>query len=284
MTLPDFAVGAVKAYLSRLEHERQLSPHTVASYRRDLNDFFSFASKAGADRIGAVDRRLVRRYIADLTTRDFARRSIARKASSVRAFYADEVRRGKVDTNPAEGVAVPRASQTLPQVLPAAGLIAVLDGLNGSEPLVLRDRAVLELLYGCGLRVAELVAMTTSDTAASGFIRIVGKGHKARDLPVGAQALDALNRYLANGRPALATDNAGDALWVGSRGDKLDSRGIRHIVRLHLDTHPHALRHSFATHLLEGGADLRAVQELLGHSDLSTTQPRCTASSTVPTR
>lgn len=270
--LPEFARDEVEAYLSRLEHERQLSPHTVASYRHDLGDFFALASKAGADRIGAVDRRIVRRYIANLTTRGFARRSIARKASSVRAFYADEVRRGNVDTNPAEGVSVPRISQTLPRVLPAAGLIALLDELSGSEPLVLRDRAVLELLYGCGLRVAELAGMTTADTAADGFIRIVGKGRKDRDVPVGTQARDALTRYIANGRPALATDNAGSALWVGSRGGKLDSRGIRRIVRLRLGTYPHALRHSFATHLLEGGADLRAVQELLGHNELATTQ------------
>ena len=270
--LPDFARADVEAYLSRLEHERQLSPHTLTSYRHDLTDFFALAAKSGADRIGTVDRRIVRRYIANLTTRGYARRSIARKASSVRAFYADELRRENVDTNPAEGVSVPRISQTLPRVLPAAGLISLLDDLSGSEPLVLRDRAMLELLYGCGVRVAELAGMSTDDRATDGFIRIVGKGRKDRDMPVATPARDALARYLNDGRPALATAKAGNAMWVGSRGGKLDPRGIRRVVRLRLGTYPHALRHSFATHLLEGGADLRSVQELLGHNQLATTQ------------
>ena len=270
--LPDFARADVEAYLSRLEHERQLSPHTVTSYRHDLKDFFALAAKLGAGQIGTVDRRMVRRYLANLTTRGYARRSIARKASSVRAFYADELRRENVDTNPAEGVSVPRISQTLPRVLPAAGLISLLDDLSGSEPLVLRDRAILELLYGCGVRVAELAGMTTDDSAADGFIRIAGKGRKVRDMPLGTQARDALARYFDQGRPALATERAGRAMWVGSRGGKLDPRGIRRVVRLRLGTYPHALRHSFATHLLEGGADLRAVQELLGHNELATTQ------------
>ena len=272
LSLPAWARPSVDAYLDRLTLERRLSSHTVASYRRDLSSFFLFADAAGATALDAVDRRLVRRYVADLSAQGLAGRSIARKASAVRAFYADAVRRSLVPSNPAEGISVPRAPQSLPRVLPAATIAAALDRLDGDDPVALRDRAILELLYGCGLRVAELAGLTSEAVAGRSFIRIDGKGGKQRDVPVGEPARRAVEAYLGDGRGRLAGPTAGDALWVGVRGAALDARGIRRVVAVRLGTFPHALRHSFATHLLEGGADLRAVQELLGHNELATTQ------------
>ncbi len=271
-SLPAWACVQVEAYLDRLALERRLSPNTVSSYRRDLQAFFGFADGAGVSDLEGVDRRVVRKYGADLSSRGLASRSIARKASAVRAFYADAVRRSMVPANPADGISVPRIPQSLPRVIPAMTLAVALDQLDGTDPVSLRDRAILELLYGCGLRVAELAGLTRRRVADLSFIRIDGKGGKQRDVPVGAPANRALVAYLSNGRDHLAGPGAGDALWVGVRGSALGARGIRRIVAARLGTFPHALRHSFATHLLEGGADLRAVQELLGHNELATTQ------------
>jgi site-specific recombinase XerD len=270
--IPDWARVHVEAYLDRLALERRLSPNTVSSYRRDLESFFVFADAAGVDGLDAIDRRLVRRYVADLSAQGLASRSIARKASSVRAFYSDAVHRSTVESNPADGITVPRVPQSLPRVIPSAALTAALDQLDDPDPVTLRDRAILELLYGCGLRVAELAGLTCRQVADRSFLRIDGKGGKQRDLPIGEPARRALDRYLADGRNHLAGPAAGDALWVGVRGAALGARGIRRVVAARLGTFPHALRHSFATHLLEGGADLRAVQELLGHNELATTQ------------
>lgn len=272
LSLPVWARARVEAYLDRLTLERRLSPNTVTSYRSDLESFFAFVEAAGVSGFDSVDRRLVRRYVADLSAREYASRTIARKASAVRAFYSDAVRRSIVEINPAEGISVPRAPQSLPRVIPSATLATALNQLDDDDPVTLRDRAILELLYGCGLRVAELSRLTVQQVADRSFLRIDGKGGKQRDLPVGAPARKALDRYLANGRNRLAGPEAGEALWVGVRGAALDGRGIRRIVAARLGTFPHALRHSFATHLLEGGADLRAVQELLGHNELATTQ------------
>lgn len=270
-SLPAWAHAPVEAYLDRLASERRLSPHTVVSYRGDLEGFFAFADAGGAKRLSEVDRRLVRRFVANLSSEGLAGRSMRRKASAIRAFYADAVRRDLLASNPADGVSVPRLSQSLPRVLPVGAISAALDGLDAVDPITLRDRAVLEVLYGCGLRVAEVAALTC-DAVGRSFIRIDGKGGKQRDVPVGDPARRALEAYLAGGRGQLAGPAAGDALWVGVRGGALDVRGIRRIVSSRLGTFPHALRHSFATHLLEGGADLRAVQELLGHNELATTQ------------
>jgi len=213
---------------------------------------------------------VVRRFLAHLDTRGYARRSVARKASAVRTFLEDAARRGVIPANPAAGVPQPRRPRTLPRALPAPLLGRLLDGLGGEDPLALRDRALLELLYGTGLRVSEVAALEVN--AASGpFVRVLGKGARERAVPLGRKAREALDAYLRAGRPRLA--RAGEtALWVGARGGALGPRGIRRVVRSRLGTFPHALRHSFATHLLEGGADLRAVQELLGHANLATTQ------------
>jgi len=269
---PDWAAGVVSDYLDRLDGERALSPHTVDAYRRDLGQFFEFCDRLGHCRIDDVDRRAVRRFTAQLGTRGYGRRSVARKVSSVRAFFADAVRRGAAAQNPAIGVASPKRGQHLPRAFPSAALGALLDAVEGDDPIAVRDRALLETLYGTGLRVSEAASLTVPAVRSVDLVRVRGKGEKDRVVPLAGQARRTLDRYLDEARPKLAGSGAGDALWVGSRGGALDVRGIRRVVRARLGTFPHALRHSFATHLLEGGADLRTVQELLGHVELATTQ------------
>ena len=269
---PDLAT-AVEAYLTRLAGERRLSPHTVAAYRSDLAQFAAFCARLGVTEPKEIDRRTVRRYLAQLSTRNYAPRSIARKSSVVRTFLDDAVLHSVIAANPAAPLARPKRPQTLPKALPAAAVAAALDAIDdGNHPVALRDRALLEVLYGTGLRVSELASLTLADVPKAAFLRISGKGDRQRDVPLAGAARRALDAYLARGRPELSTPDTGAALWVGVRGGSLDVRGIRRVVRRRLGTFPHALRHSFATHLLENGADLRSVQELLGHRELATTQ------------
>ena len=267
-----WAAPLIDAYLGRLEAERGLSAHTIAAYRRDLDQFATFCDRFGITDFADVNRRVVRRFLAQLDTLGYARRSVARKASSIRAFFGDLTRREVLEANPVEGLQTPKRPKTLPKAIPASSLGPMLDAVTGSEPVDLRDRALLELLYATGLRVSELAALRTTDVRRDDFLRIVGKGNKERAVPLSGPARRALDRYLGEGRPHLAGGKTSGALWVGVRGGPLDVRGIRRVVKRRLGTFPHALRHSFATHLLEGGADLRAVQELLGHVELATTQ------------
>lgn len=268
LTLAD----AVADFLHRSEVERGLSPHTIAAYELDLSQFIDFCDSSGAGDIPDVNRRTIRGYMSHLSTRGYSRRSIARKISAIRSFFNDAARRGLVPANPAEGVRQPKRPAPLPKALPARGLAEVLDGIVGKEPVDLRDRAILELLYASGIRVSELASLQMGDIGSGDLLRVLGKGGKTRMVPINNQSRQAVAAYLTNGRPHLAGDQAYSALWVGVRGGPLDTRGVRRIVQKRLGTFPHALRHSFATHLLEGGADLRSVQELLGHVELATTQ------------
>ncbi len=264
---------AIDGFLGRLTGVRRLSPHTVSGYRRDLIQFATFCGRLGVTEVAGIERRTLRRYLAQLTTRGYAPRSIARKASAVRGFLDDAVRQDLIPANPAIGLARPKLPSTLPKALPQAALAAALDAIDDpGDALALRDRALLEVLYGTGLRVSELAGLQLDDVPRGTFLRIRGKGNRQRDVPLAGAARRALDRYLAEARDALVSPAAGSAVWVGQRGGALDARGIRRIVRRRLGTFPHALRHSFATHLLENGADLRSVQELLGHEELGTTQ------------
>ena len=177
-----------------------------------------------------------------------------------------------IESNPAEGVSQPKLPRSLPRAMPAGALGGALDAISGTEPIDLRDRALLELLYGTGLRVSELAGLTLASVTGGPFVRVTGKGAKDRTVPVPGEATRRIDQYLTRGRPELARVGTGDALWVGAHGSALSDRGVRRIVRLRLGSFPHALRHSYATHLLENGADLRSVQDLLGHSELATTQ------------
>lgn len=263
---------AVAAYLARARGERALSPHTVEAYRRDLAQFVEFCGRQDIRNINDISRRLYRRFLANLNSRGYAASSTARKASAVRAFLDDSVRRGLIRANPAEGVAQPKRPLNLPKAIPAGPLGELLDAIEGDSPLDLRDRAMLEMLYATGVRVGELAGLTVNDVDDSTFVRVKGKGEKERVVPLSRQARRAVSTWIDEGRVAIATSDSGDALWLGARGGALDARGIRRVVKRRIGTFPHALRHSFATHLLEGGADLRTVQELLGHVDLATTQ------------
>ncbi len=263
---------AIDDYLERLDTERGLSRHTIDAYRSDLTQFTTMCHRLGIERLDGIERRTFRRFLSQLTTLHYSRRSVARKASAVRAFLEDAARRGEIPANPASGVPQPKRPGTLPKSIPASTLERFLDDLDGCDPVDLRDRALLEVLYGTGMRVSELAAMTIRDVGDGQFITVHGKGSKERAVPIGDHARRATAAYVRDGRPVLAGPSSGDALWVGVRGGPLDSRGIRRIVRNRFGTFPHALRHSYATHLLEGGADLRSVQDLLGHSELATTQ------------
>jgi integrase/recombinase XerC len=257
------------------------STATVTAYRRDLDAFVEWAERASLEGPGAVDRRTLRRYLAYLGTRRYARRSIARKASSLRRYFAWLARTGAIAADPAAGLSAPSGEGRLPRVLKNEELQSLLDAPparvdDDPEAVRLRDDAVLELLYGSGLRVSELCGLRPGDLdLAHGTVTVWGKGAKQRQVPVTVPAAEALSRWIERGRAALAREvSPPDAVFLNARGHRLGPRDVRRIIdrRAVAPTHPHALRHTFATHLLDGGADLRAVQELLGHSDLSTTQ------------
>jgi site-specific recombinase XerD len=269
--IPGWAAVPVSEFLTRMRDQRELSGHTLDAYRRDLAQFFAYCEEQGIGSIGGVGRQDARRYLAVLSKDGYSKRSMTRKTSAVRSFYNDAGRRGSAVANPFDGVSRPRLDKPLPHALPTRTVIHAIESIDDSTPEGLRDKALVDTLYSTGLRISELASLTVDDVAGD-MVTVVGKGRKTRSVPVGRPALESVRRYLADGRPRLAATGAGSALWVGVRGSRLDSRGIRRVVKKRVSTFPHALRHSFATHLLEGGADLRTVQDLLGHTDLATTQ------------
>ncbi len=268
-------------YLQRFEThlgvERNLSAQTVAAYKRDLSQFNRFLQEQGKIRNPAeIDLLLLRRYLAHLHQR-CSRTSVGRKLSALRAFFRFLVREGVLPVSPADGLSTPRREQYLPEVLSAEQVGRLLDQpLPGRRDLMLRDLAIFELIYSCGLRIGELTGLSIAALdLQEQWVRVLGKGNKERILPVGRQACIALELYLQERQPAQADE----PLFLNYRGGRLSARSIqRHLKQrllqlgLPTDATPHALRHSFATHLLDAGADLRAIQELLGHASLSTTQ------------
>ena len=254
-----------------------LSANTVEAYRRDVRDFVVWAERARLGGPADVDRLVLRRYLAFLGTRRMAKRSIARKAAALRRYFAWLTRTGVLSTDPSSRLTAPRGEGRLPHVLKGEELETLrADRAPAGEPADLRDQAVLELLYGSGLRVGELCGLRPRDVdLVRGQVLVWGKGSKQRQLPMSETSVEAVRAWVDAGRPAMATtETPADALFVNRRGHRLTPRDVRRILdrRAAAPTHPHALRHTFATHLLDGGADLRAVQELLGHSDLATTQ------------
>ena len=260
-----------------------MSEHTRVAYLSDLGGFVEWCERLDVDGPESVDRSTVRRYLAFLTTREFARRTIARKTASLRRYFRWSVSNGHTLADPTAGVSVPAGDGRLPRVLDGRELHGMLDSssaLDGHEPewRRRRDDAMLEVLYGSGLRVSELCSLTTSSLDLDrGAATVWGKGAKERRVPLSRPAVDALRAWLPLRNDVIAVDVArdqGDILFGNERGKPITPRDVRRIVdrRSPVPTHPHALRHSFATHLLDGGADLRAVQELLGHSDVATTQ------------
>ncbi len=257
------------------------APRTVEAYRRDLSGFTTWAAADALVGPAAVDRAALRRYLAHLAAEGYARRSMARKASALRRYFRWAARQGHVAQDPSVGLTAPRGDGRLPRVLRQDELNALLDEpprrLAEDPPVVrARDDAVLEVLYGSGLRVGELCGLDRGDLDLDrGRATVWGKGGKQRAVPLSDAAVGALRRWLelADGLSAADADGA-TALFRNRRGRRLTARDVHRLLdrRAAAPTHPHALRHTFATHLLDGGADLRAVQELLGHADLATTQ------------
>ena len=250
---------------------------TVAAYRSDLVGFATWAGRAGLDHPDAVQRLVLRRYVASLATRNYAKRSVARKVAALRRYFRWARRAGLVAVDPSASLHAPSGAGRLPRVLDRHELGVLLDGPPpDDEPVwrMRRDDAVLEVLYGAGLRIGELCgADTDSVDLRASAITVWGKGAKQRRVPLGEPAVEALEKWLAL-RHEVAAPEAGAALFANERGLRLSPRDARRIVdrRAASPTHPHALRHTYATHLLDGGADLRVVQELLGHVDVATTQ------------
>jgi len=254
-----------------------LSANTVAAYQRDVRDFVVWAERAQLSGPADVDRLVLRRYLAFLGTRRMAKRSIARKAAALRRYFAWLTRTGVLAADPSSRLTAPRGEGRLPHVLKGEELETLLgDQAPAGTPADLRDRAVVELLYGSGLRVGELCGLRPRDVdPGRGQVLVWGKGSKQRQLPMSESSVEAVRAWVESGRPAMVTgETPADALFLNRRGHRMTPRDVRRILdrRAASPTHPHALRHTFATHLLDGGADLRAVQELLGHSDLATTQ------------
>jgi integrase/recombinase XerD len=275
--------GLVLDFLSYLELERGLSRNTLNAYRTDLLQYGEFLAGRGLDAL-EVRPADIGDFLADLATGNgrpaCAATTIHRKAACLRSFYKHLRRDELIADDPTAALAAPRRARKLPQVLNYPEVQKLLAAPRGSEPTALRDRALLEVMYGCGLRASETIELEVADLDLhEGFLRARGKGGKERLVPVGRQAIAAINAYMRSARPKLVGERHEPKLFVNFRGGPLSRQGLYKIVQRNARAaglggrmSPHTLRHSFATHLLAGGCDLRAVQEMLGHADISTTQ------------
>jgi integrase/recombinase XerD len=274
-------------YLDHLAVERGLSDNTLAAYRRDLRRYIAFLTGRDVREPDAVEEATIRSFVASLSAsthgpddRPYRATSVARVLSSVRSFHRFLLREGVAARDPAAGIPQPRLPRSLPRPLPAEEVRRLLEAPDVSSTSGIRDRALLELLYGSGLRISELTGLDVDDVdLEGGSLRVMGKGGKEREVPLGSFGRDAVGAYLTRGRPPLATGRGRGALFLNARGGRLSrqscARVLGRYVRLAgIDRRVtlHSLRHSFATHLLEGGADVRVVQELLGHASVATTQ------------
>jgi integrase/recombinase XerC len=282
--LPRELSRASDAFSRYLSGERAMSAHTLRAYLGDLRSLLAHAASEGATRLEDLELGTLRRWLGAQSQAGVARSTLARRAATARAFTAWALREQRIDSDPSLRLKAPKRERTLPGVLQSQQLTRLLTSLEeaaaGGEPLPVRNRAIVELLYATGVRVGELAGLDIDDLDPDRrTLRVIGKGNKERTVPYGVPAALALDDWLRRGRPLLVRDNSGPALFLGSRGSRVDQRQVRELVNKLLEalgdtsaSGPHALRHSAATHLLDGGADLRAVQEILGHSSLATTQ------------
>jgi integrase/recombinase XerC len=280
----------LREFLDYIRLNRNASAHTVAAYESDLSQFIAFAGQERGTRAALepkhLDLQLIRGFLAELYRQGQARASVARKVSALRTFVRYLRREGWIDSDPAALAVAPKREQKVPAHLSVDEMSTLLDAPDASTPLGRRDRAILELFYASGIRLSELVALDLEDVDLAGrMVRVMGKGRKERIVPFNQKAAAALKAWLRDrfaltqGVPRRSTAKAGDALFVNARGGRLTGRSVQRLVARYVAScstrfgiSPHALRHSFATHLLQAGADLRAIQELLGHVQLSTTQ------------
>ena len=274
--------GLPGEYIAYLRIERGCSPRTIEAYTRDLTDYIDYLeNRRHVASVTDATRDDIAAFEADVVARGFAATSVKRRLSVVKGFYRFLVREGFDERNPADTLPVPKAPLLLPDVLEHDQIDALLSQPFGTDAAGKRNRAILEVLYGCGLRVSELVGLDVGDAVfEEGYVRVVGKGGKDRISPIGGKAEEALRDYLEHGRSELAKPYSRPtaAIFLNARGGRLTRQSVHAIVvRAGAEVgiqslHPHTLRHSFATHMLEGGADLRVIQEILGHADISTTQ------------
>lgn len=263
-----------------LQIEKNASPLTILNYGKDILAFKEFMKQHAIEEYAAVSYAHVRMYLTALFQADYSRRSIARKLSSLRSFYRFLLREEFIEQNPFQMVSTPKLDQRLPNFLYPAEVSALLEQPDLATPLGIRDRAILEILYGSGVRVSELVGMNMrSVDASTGTALVRGKGAKERYVPLGGYAIEAYISYIRSARPTLLQSKKNDRLFLNFRGDPLTDRSIRRMIDKYvqqvsytLKVSPHTFRHTFATHLLDHGADLRSVQEMLGHSNISSTQ------------
>lgn len=281
------ALGSqVQRFLDHLIVERGLSPNTVGAYRRDLARYSAFLRERGVIDAREVDEHAVVAHVGAVSASThgdglpYRATSIVRALSSIRAFHRFLLREGEAERDPAAAVIRPKLPRALPRPLPVDDVSRILEQPDPGTPAGLRDRAVLETLYGAGVRVSELVGLDVDDVdLEEGTVRVLGKGAREREVPIGRHARESVSAYLTRARPSLATSRSRSALFLNLRGGRLSRQGVTDILAKHASSagvarrvSPHVLRHSFATHLLEGGADVRVVQELLGHASVATTQ------------
>jgi site-specific recombinase XerD len=274
-------VELVERFVGYLSLERRLSPHTSAAYRGDLLGLATFLARGGSG-LPEVTYPVLRRWLAHLNTRGYARASIARKAAAARSFYRYLARRRVVEISPAARLSAPKVPALLPSVLKPGEAEALVEAPQGDDPYIARDRAILELLYAAGLRVSELCGLDIEDVdLGHQRVRVLGKGGRQREVPFGDAAAEALAGYVGWARRAIFPQAPREhgPLFFNRRRRRIGSRDVRGLVESYVNrvlpgrrASPHTLRHSFATHLMEGGADIRAVQELLGHASLANTQ------------
>lgn len=270
---------AVDAYLGHLAHICHRSEHTLAAYRRDLQSYERWLNRESLS-YNQVDYRLARSFLYALHEEGLAKSTISRRLSTLRGFYRFLHDEGIEKTLPFDDIHSPKAETTLPKLLDMNAMAEFLDGLQqDGSPLGFRNALLFESLYGSGLRISELLDLTLDDLPSSGLLRVKGKGGKERMVPVSAKAQKALEAYLEKGRPQLSKNSGEKALFLNHQGGPLTRRGVNYILNkyvtkgaLHFHVSAHSFRHSFATHLLDRGADLRMIQSLLGHAQLSTTQ------------
>jgi integrase/recombinase XerD len=277
---------SVGRFIDYLSVERGLSRNTLDAYRRDLRRYGSYLAERGIDDPAEAGERDIAGFVAHLSSSEYRPgqgyrpSSVARALAAVRSFHRFLVMEGEASADPAEGVARPRVPRNLPRPLSVEEVAALVAAPGDDGPVALRDRAILETLYGAGLRISELVALDVDDVDLDeGSVRAVGKGSKERIVPLGRYAVRALQAYLTRTRPSLTGPRSRGAMFLNRRGGRLTRQGCTNIIKatarragIRKRVTPHMLRHSFATHLLEGGADVRVVQELLGHASLATTQ------------